>query len=197
LAHADQHLAHTRTLRLAARRRLQGSPFGRLRTARETRTLARRSIMTRQTLRLPLLACASALLSTLFGCAAHVAGSEEQAQSETQPAVVSQTEALQRQGADTPEDVRLDCDLDCLERCNGDRKCAGKCTAQCALKLPPYYCSLQDNSVNHTICQAGMFAWLQACKADCKLLGDFTSLCQQGCQYVYSVDTCPDATICV
>ena len=75
--------------------------------------------------------------------------------------------ALGPRGSDTPAD-RI---ADCVEEC----RTSGASLTECGKRCNPtfgstYQCKMQDNSVNSTLCQLGVWAWEAACIVDCKLL---------------------------
>ena len=76
--------------------------------------------------------------------------------------------ALLPRDAETPQDRRLDCLVDCLESGQSTQTCADKCRP---ITLPPYVCTVQDDSVNYYLCLGGIKAWELVCSAECGLLG--------------------------
>jgi hypothetical protein len=114
--------------------------------------------------------------------------------------------ALQERDADTRQDCVLDCVVDCVESGQSRSACRSKCEDKCRSHIPPYQCTPQDNSVNRNLCLGGIWAWEQACIAECGLLGGIdvigpalAAACKVGCTTLANRmrADCPPTTICV
>lgn len=114
--------------------------------------------------------------------------------------------ALQERDAPTRQDCLMDCMGDCIESEQSQGACRSQCNDKCQSHIPPYQCTEQDNSVNHNLCLGGMWAWEQACLAECQLLNGvpmagpaLSAACSAGCSWLAGKmrADCPPATICV
>ena len=105
--------------------------------------------------------------------------------------------ALPPRDSDTPQNRIEDCIDACMESGQSREHCSAKCRRS---GIPPYQCKEQDNSVNHYLCLGGIWAWEQACKAECDLLGPIAAtICNFGCTLLADRmrADCTPATICV
>jgi hypothetical protein len=75
-----------------------------------------------------------------------------------------------------------ECIQECLAECmesEDPSRCGGQCREKCRSHIPPYQCTMHDNSANHYASLAGKWAWEKACNAECSLLEFGSELCKQ------------------
>jgi hypothetical protein len=105
------------------------------------------------------------------------------------------------------QDPCQECWQPCMNDCRQDGirpgECVRICEAECGCRprdpggVP---CTPTDNSVNNTLCNAGITAWWGACKAICAVVtGPFAPLCGAGCDSLAASQrsSCPPSVICV
>jgi hypothetical protein len=110
----------------------------------------------------------------------------------------------------TGGDRAVDCTTNCMEACLGAGRnrtaCSTECRKKCRPSLPAYQCTPRDNSVDNFLCLGGVWAWEQACRAECALVGSIPGLgsalataCNAGCTALSNNmrTDCPPAEICV